>query len=68
MPGMAASTQAFIPTFSPCRETLLVVLATMKAHQKKKGFVGDEMGRNEREEPETASLSPKGQREIGVVN
>lgn len=37
MPGMAATTQAFIPTSSPHREMMVVILATMKAHQKRKG-------------------------------
>lgn len=41
---MAATTQAFIPTFSPHRETLLVVLATMKTHQKGKRSWGRKWG------------------------
>lgn len=62
MPGIAQHKLLF-PHLTPKRSTV-GVFGNNENTWGKKGFLGKETGRNEKEDPETASLSPKGQREI----
>lgn len=59
---------SFDSHISPLYRNAVGGFGNNESTSKKKGFLGEEIGRKEREEPEAASLSPKGQREIGVAN